>query len=95
MELVTELRAEVAQLKAEPEEHVEQNPDPDPKPVVKDQIARAPDGTILNVPVPRPIGSIVPFPKGRKPESQKGLERQQRADARMFGGKRRWPRIGG
>ena len=98
MEVITELRAKIAQLKtqvAEPKGHAQPNQTVEPKPEVKDQLGRAVDGTILNVCVAHPVGSIVPFPKPKKPESQKAIERQQRADARMYGPKRRYCRIGG
>jgi hypothetical protein len=51
MEVITELRAEIAQLKtqvAEPKGHAQPNQTVEPKPEVKDQLARAVDGTNLN-----------------------------------------------
>ena len=83
--MITELRAEIAQLKTQVDakaEPAQPNPPVEPKPAIDDQPARAVDGTILNVWVAHPVGSIVPFPKPKKPESQKAIERQQRADAR-------------
>ncbi len=98
MEVITELRVEIAKLKTQVDakaEPAQPNPPVEPKPAIYDQPARAVDGTILNVCVAHPVGSIVPFPKPKKPESQKAIERQQRADARMYGPKRRYCRIGG